>query len=472
MAAILSGKGTLGCMEKPYRSLSFWHDSVPGPLRPRPSLSDDIETDIAIVGAGYTGLWTAYYLKRANPGLDITLLEAEIAGYGASGRNGGWCSGYLSGIDHWLDDPAKRESAIRLQKLMFDTVREVGEVAEAESIDCHFDRSGALEVAVIPAQLKRLQQEIEHLRTLGFDEDDYRWLGPGDVRDALRIDKALAAIHMRHCAAIHPSRLARGLAETLSGQGVRIFEKSPVTSVSGNTPETPGGRVRAGTVIVATEGYTGSIAARKRRLIPVHSMMVVSEPLNEQQIRETGCHRRYCFGNIDRLVTYGQLTQDNRIAFGCRGTYHFGSAIRSFEPGDPEFKLVAGSLLKFFPSLEGIGFTHGWGGAMGVSRTLRPSVNFDPVRRFGWAGGYFGNGVGAAHLAGKTMADLVTGQETERTATPWVNPADQDRKWEPEPLRWLGIKSRAKLMQLADGAEYSGSPLAPVYSKTLDLLFP
>ena len=459
-------------MEKPYRNLSFWHDSVPGPLRPRPSLSADIETDVAIVGAGYTGLWTAYYLKRANPGLDITLLEAEIAGYGASGRNGGWCSGYLSGIDHWLDDPSQRESAVRLQKLMFDTVREVGEVAEAESIDCHFDQSGALEVAVIPAQLKRLQQEIEHLRALGFGEDDYRWLGPGEVREALRIDKAVAAIHMRHCAAIHPSRLARGLAETLSGQGVRIFEKSPVASVSGNTLETPGGRVRAGTVIVATEGYSGSIAGRKRRLIPVHSMMVVTEPLSQQQIDEIAYHRRLCFGNIDRLVTYGQLTQDNRIAFGCRGTYHFGSGIRIFEPGDPEFKLVAGSLLRFFPALEGVDFTHGWGGAMGVSRTLRPSVNFNPDRRFGWAGGYFGNGVGAAHLAGKTLADLVTGQETERTATPWVNPADQDRKWEPEPLRWLGIKSRAQLMHLADSAEYSGSPLAPVYSKTLDFLFP
>ena len=459
-------------MEKPYRSLSFWHDSVPGPLRPRPSLSNDIDTDVAIVGAGYTGLWTAYYLKRANPGLDITLLEAEIAGYGASGRNGGWCSGYLSGIDHWLGDPAHRESAVRLQKLMFETVKEVGEVAETESIDCHFDRSGALEVAVIPAQLKRLQQEIEHLRALGFDDDDYRWLGPGEVREALRIDKAVAAIHLRHCAAIHPSRLARGLAETLSGQGVRIFEKSQVTSVSGNTLVTSGGRVRAGTVIVATEGYSGSIAERKRRLIPVHSMMVVTEPLSEQQIQEIAYHRRYCFGNIDRLVTYGQLTHDNRIAFGCRGTYHFGSGIRVFDPKDPEFKRVAESLLKFFPVLKGIGFTHGWGGAMGVSRTLRPSVNFDKDRRFGWAGGYFGNGVGAAHLAGRTLADLVMDQESERTATPWVNPADQDRKWEPEPLRWLGIKSRAKLMHLADGAEYSGSPMAPVYSKTLDLLFP
>jgi len=472
MAAILSRKGTLGFMENPYRNLSFWHDSVPDLLQPRPSLETDTETDIAIVGAGYTGLWTAYYLKRSNPGLDITLLEAEIAGFGASGRNGGWCSAYFSGIEHWLEDHARRESAIRLQRLMFQTVEDVGRIAEKESIDCHFDPSGSLEVAVIPAQLARLKAELEHLHGLGFGEEDYRWLQQDEMRDTLRIEHALGAIHMKHCAAIHPSRLARGLATTVSAQGVRIFENTPVTAITDQEVNTPGGKIRADKIIVATEGYSATVAGRKRRLIPVHSMMVATEPLNDRQIDDICYHRRFCFGNIDRLVTYGQLTRDKRIAFGCRGTYHYGSGIRVFDPGDNEFEKVFQSLLRFFPALEGIRYTHGWGGAMGVSRTLRPSVNFDPKRGFGWAGGYFGNGVGAAHLAGQTMADLVLGHETERTSTPWVNPPDQDRKWEPEPLRWLGIKSRAKLMQLSDHAEYHNSPMAPVYRGVLNSLFP
>lgn len=459
-------------MEKTYRDLSFWHDSVPGSLQPRPALSGDGTTDIAIIGAGYTGMWTAYYLKRANPGLDIMLLEAEIAGFGASGRNGGWCSGYFSGIDQWLEDPDHREAGIRLQKLMFDTVSEIGRVAERESIDCHYERSGALEVAVIPAQLARLREELEHVRDLGFGEDDYRWLPLGEIQDTLRIDHALAGIHMRHCAAIHPSRLARGLAETLVGMGVRIFEKSPVTTLRENTLTTPGGSIRADRVIVATEGYSDSIAGRKRRLIPVHSMMVVTEPLADSQLDEINFHKRYCFGNIDRLVTYGQLTHDKRIAFGCRGTYHYGSGIRVFEPGDPGFGSVSETLLRFFSGLEGVHFTHRWGGAMGVSRTLQPSVNYDSERRFGWAGGFFGNGVGATHLAGQTMADLVLGNETERTATPWVNPPGRNRNWEPEPLRWLGIKARAKLMQLSDRAEYGNSPMAPVYRGMLNSLFP
>jgi len=459
-------------MVQEFRKLSYWHDSVPGPLEPRSSLDNDIEADVVIAGGGYTGLWTAYYLKQIDPSLDIAILEAEIAGFGASGRNGGWCAGYLSGIDHWLDDPVQQEGALRLQKLMFDTVRDVGRVVRRESIDCHFEQAGALEIAVIPPQLNRLREEFERLQSLGFGEEDYRWLEREELQNLLNVDQALAGIHMKHCAAVHPSRLARGLAGTLAGLGVSLYEKSPVREIRGNELVTPGGKVNAGTVVIATEGYSGTIAGRKRRLIPVHSMMVATEPLSDQQLESIRFHKRICFGNIDRLVTYGQLTADRRIAFGCRGTYHYGSGIRTFDSSDPEFKLVAECLLRFFPDLEGIRFTHGWGGAMGVSRSLKPSVNFDPGRRFGWAGGFFGNGVGATHLAGQTMAELVTGNETERTHTPWVNPAMGLRKWEPEPIRWLGIKSRAKLMQMADWAEYRGSRFAPLISKTLDTLFP
>jgi len=472
MVIILCRNVTLIVMEHEFRKLSYWHDSVPGSLKPRSSLASDIQADIAIVGAGYTGLWTAYYLKLIDPSLDIVILEAEIAGFGASGRNGGWCSAYLSGIDDWLEDPVRRDGAIRLQNLMFDTVLEVGRVTRKESIDCHFEQSGALEIAVIPAQLDRLRKELEHLQGLGFGEDDYRWLGRDELRDTLNVDQALAGIHMQHCAAIHPARLARGLADTVEGLGVSIYEKSPALEISCNVLATPGGKVKAGIVILATEGYSGTIAGRKRRLIPVHSMMVATEPLNDQQLSAIGYNKRFCFGNLDRLVTYGQLTADRRIAYGCRGTYHYGSGIRTFNFGDPEFKLVSKSLLQFFPDLEGIRFTHGWGGAMGVPRSLRPAVNFDPERRFGWAGGYFGNGVGATHLAGQTMADLVMGNDTERTQTPWVNPAARQKKWEPEPVRWLGVKSRAKLMHLADWAEHRGSRFAPMISKTLDTLFP
>ena len=295
---------------------------------------------------------------------------------------------------------------------------------------------------------------------------------PGIFGECLAWKAHSQAIHMKHCAAIHPARLARGLAEVVEGLGVSLYEQSPVVQIDQKTLVTAAGTVNAGAVVVATEGYSGTIAGRQRRLVPVHSMMVVTEPLSDSQIDSIGFDRRYCFGNLDWLVTYGQLTADRRIAFGCRGTYHYGSRIRTFNPNDPEFQLVRQTLLRFFPQLEGISFSHAWGGCMGVSRSLRPAVNFDREQRFGWAGGYFGNGVGASHLAGRTMADLVDGKNTERTKTPWVNPADADRTWEPEPVRWLGVKSRARLMHWADHAEYRHSPAAPLITGTLDTLFP
>jgi len=456
-------------MTEHYRKLSFWHASVPGPLAPRPALQTERDADVAIVGAGYTGLWTAYHLKKQRPDLDIALLEAEIAGYGASGRNGGWCSAFLSGIDKWLDSPQQRDSAIRLQKLMFETVRKIGETSTKESIDCHFEQSGAVEIAVNSAQLDHMREEIDYRRAAGFGEADYRWLERDELDSMLHVDQAKGGILMSHCAAIHPARLARGLAEVVERMGVRLYDQSAVLEVSDRQVTTAGGAIRAPVILLATEGYSGSLPGRKDRLIPVHSMMVCTEPLSAEQLAATGFQKRFAFGNGDRVVTYGQLTADQRIAFGCRGTYHFGARVQTaFHEQDVDFELVRNTLLRFFPGLKGIGFTHAWGCAMGVSRSLQPSVCFDPVRGLGWAGGYFGNGVGATHLAAQTLADLVLEQDTDRIHTPWVNPPDANRRWEPEPLRWLGIKSARILMHLADKAEYRDSRLTPLITTTLE----
>ena len=458
--------------EKAYRNLSFWHDSTPGSLTPRPALEGDIEVDIAIVGGGYTGLWTAWYLKQIDPGLNITILEAEIAGFGASGRNGGWCAAYLSGIEHWFSDPDARDGAVRLQRQMFDAVTEVGRVAQHESIDCHFEQAGALEVAVLPAQLKRLREDLESMHGRGFSDKDYRWLSADETRGKLNIDRSLGGLLMSHCATIHPARLAWGLAEAVEKRQIRLCEQTPVLEITGRQLHTPRGNVTAQSIVLATEGYTDTLPGQQRRLIPVHSMMVVTEPLDAEQIEAIGFPRRYAFGNLDHVTTYGQLTADNRIAFGCRGSYNYGSKILHFDPAEAEFDIVRKTLLRFFPVLEGIQFTHAWGGAMGVSRSLRPSVNYDPATGLAWAGGYFGNGVGATNLAGRTMADLILGRDTERVNTPWVNPPCSHTKWEPEPFRWLGINTRRQLMQLADKAEYKSSVFAPLINKTLDILFP
>ncbi len=463
--------------EQHYRDISFWHDSLPGSLSPRPGLENDIEVDIAIAGAGYTGLWTAYYLKKHKPTLSIAIIESEIAGFGASGRNGGWCASYMTGIEKAMARPGLADGAIRLQKQMFDTVKEVGRVAELESIDCHFDQSGHVEAAVLPAHLERIREHVDFMHGLGFNEDDYQLLSEHQLREHINIDGALGGMYMSHCAAIHPARLVRGLADLLEGMGVKIYEQTAVIRLDKQGLITTGGRVRAGTTVLATEGYTGSVKGLGRKLIPIHSMMVATEPLSDLQLEQIGMRQRYVFNNPDHITTYGQLTADRRIAFGCRGSYLFGARVRPrFDPADPEFNLVWESLLKFFPTLSSSNFTHAWGGAMGVSRTLNPAVCFNKESRLGWAGGYFGNGVGACHLAGRTMADLILERDTDRLHTPWVNPEferDLEKKlWEIEPVRWLGIKSRTRLMQWADRAEYSNSSAASLISKTLDTLFP
>ncbi len=460
-----------------YRSQSYWLDTLQGQLAPRPSLPGDASADVAIIGAGYTGLWTAWYLKHHAPHLDIALLEADIAGFGASGRNGGWCSAYLSGIDDWLDDPHTREAAIDLQRQLFATVDEVGRVACLENIDCHFDKSGHVSVAVNPSQLAREREWLAHWRALGFGEDDLRPLGAAEVARRVRIAGALGGHHMPHCAAIQPAALARGLARAVVARGVKLYERTPVTAWRDRTLETPHGALRAEVVLLATEGFTDSLHGLNRRLIPIHSMMIATEKLTPEEIDATGLKRRYTWNNGRHLVTYGQLTRDGRIAFGSRGRYYFrGARHTRFDRGDPLFGEIREELGTLFPVLRGKAITHQWGGPMGVSRDLRPAVVWDTATRSGWAGGYFGDGVGASNLAGRTLADLVLDRDTARRRTPWVNPpgsrSPPARRWEPEPLRWLAIAARYRVMGMADRAETAESPAAKRLNWLLENVFP
>jgi glycine/D-amino acid oxidase-like deaminating enzyme len=192
-----------------YRKQSFWLDSVPGSLEPRPALTANIKADVVIIGAGYSGMWTAWYLNKHAPDLDIVIVEAEIAGFGASGRNGGWCSAYVSGLEKQMGNPSIRNEAISLQRLMFDTVTEVGKVAAAEAIDCHFAHEGHVAVAVLPGQLERDRHHVEFMHEKGFGAD-FEWLNQQEVSDRVHVEGALGGVFMPHCAAIHPARLARG----------------------------------------------------------------------------------------------------------------------------------------------------------------------------------------------------------------------------------------------------------------------
>jgi glycine/D-amino acid oxidase-like deaminating enzyme len=302
-----------------YRSLSFWLDSLPGDLSPRDPLPGDLDVDVAIAGAGFTGLWTAYYLASASPGLRIAVCEQEIAGFGASGRNGGWCSAYFPASLAKLERMAGRDQAIAMYRAMEDTVDEVGRVVAAEDIDCHWAKGGALQLARSPAQLERAIEHINESRSYGFGAEDVRLLTAAETAEQVTADGLAGATYTPHCAAIHPARLARGLAEAVRGRGVRVFEDTPVTEIAPGRLRTTRGTVRAQYVIRATEGYTPGLPGLHRAIAPVYSLMIATAPLPESVWDEIGLASRPTFGDYRHLIIYGQRTADGRLAFGGRG---------------------------------------------------------------------------------------------------------------------------------------------------------
>jgi glycine/D-amino acid oxidase-like deaminating enzyme len=437
--------------------LSFWHDSLPEPITPRPPLPADTEVDVAIVGAGYTGLWTAYYLKKAQPTARVAVLEANFAGFGASGRNGGWCSAlFPSSLSKVAKISGSRQAAAALQRALNATVDEIGRVVAAEGIDCHYAKGGTVVLARSAVQLARAREDVAEVQSFGFGEQDLRLLTATEAQRHANATDVLGGTFTPHCAAIHPARLVRGLAEVVERLGVAVYEQTQVTAIRDGIVTTQHGTVRADVVVRATEGYTASIRGFKRAVAPVYSLMLATEPLSEDVWQQIGLTRRQTIADYRHLIIYGQRTADGRFAFGGRGApYHYGSSITPEYDREPhvhaELKRVLGEL---FPILREVHVTHTWGGALGVPRDWFASVGIDRTAKLAWAGGYVGDGVGASNLAGRTLAQLLRGgalDEDELTGLPWVG--HRSRKWEVEPLRWLGANLGLRVMAGADAEE-------------------
>ena len=437
------------------RALSLWHDSLPpeDTLERRPSLDGDTDVDVAIVGAGYTGLWTAHSLLGLDPGLRVVVLEAETAGFGASGRNGGWCSALLPMSLSAMAAHAGNDGALAMQRAMFATVDEVGRAAAAEGIDCHYAKGGYLHLATNPAHTVRLREELSEARRFGLGEEDLRWLDRTEAAERLDAAGVLGALYTPHCAAIHPARLARGLARAVERRGATIHEGTRATAIEPGRVVTDHGTVRAEIVVRATEGFTSSLHGEQRTLVPLYSLMIATEPLAESVWEEIGLRHRETFNDARHLIIYGQRTADGRFAFGGRGApYHYGSVVRpEFDRNAATHEALARTLRTLFPAIGDATITHRWGGPLGVARDWTCSVGLDRERGLAWAGGYVGDGVATTNLAGRTLADLITGRDTDLTRLLWVG--HRSRRWEPEPLRWLGIRGGLRLPAGADRAE-------------------
>jgi glycine/D-amino acid oxidase-like deaminating enzyme len=433
--------------------VSFWWHELGGLPPPRPALAGDSSADVCIVGAGYTGLWAAWYLKAAAPELDVLVVEKAAAGFGASGRNGGWLTGNFA----WPPERylgAGGEAGVRaLIRALEGTVDEVIRVAEAEGIDADIHRTDELMVAVTPAQLTRIVEEAAEKRHWA---ERVSLLSSAEVAARIRVAGALGALRIAGVARLQPAKLAAGLARAVEGRGVRIAEGTQVTRIAPGRVETDRGTVRAGAVLRCTEGFTTDLPGHRRDWLPLVSAQIVTEPLPERLWDAIGWEGRELLADGANSYVYCQRTREGRIALGGRGSaYRFGSRLDARGEVDRRtLDWLVGRLHRHFPMLRGVGIDHAWGGVIGVPRDWCATVGFDPASRIGWAGGYVGVGVSTANLAGRTLADLVLRRTSALTDLPWVN--RRVRRWEPEPLRWLGVRGMYAALDAADRAEARG----------------
>jgi glycine/D-amino acid oxidase-like deaminating enzyme len=442
--------------------VSFWFRDIGGLPARRPPLRGDADVDVCIVGAGFTGLWTAYYLKRAAPDLSVAVLEKEFAGFGASGRNGGWCAGEFPWRrDRYLES-GDRDSLAAFETAAHAAVDEVLRVCAAEGIDADLHRTDCLTYACTPAQWQRLREQHAQATDRGAAATQLSLVDAAEARARIRIRNAMGALVLHGVARVQPAKLVRGLAEAVERLGVAIHEGTEVTAIAPRRVHTRQGVVRAGYVLRATEGFTHGIAGQEREVLPLNSALIVTEPVPDALWAEIGWAGGELMADASHVYCYAQRTRGNRIAIGGRGVpYRFGS--RTDIAGRTQPATVAQLrriLARLLPQAAGLRIDHAWCGVLGVPRDWCATVGLDPATGIGWAGGYVGVGVSTSNLAGRTLADLVLGRQTALTRLPWVN--RRPPRWEPEPLRWLGVQGMYGLYRLADRMEARGAGTSPL----------
>lgn len=432
--------------------VSFWYSQI-GLPRYRPALPGPTEVDVAIVGSGFTGLWAAYYLAAARPDLKIAILEKEFAGFGASGRNGGWLSSELAGSRPRYAATHGRDGVVRLLQAMRDAVDEVIAVAAAEGIDADIVKNGLLEVARNPAQVERAHERIEEERSWGAGEEDFQLLTANEARHRITVQHGDIAVYTPHCARVQPAKLVTGLARAVERRGVTIYEQTQATSIVSGSVHTDRGLVRAPVILRCLEGFIADIRGERRDWLPMNSSMIVTEPLSGDRWDAIGWDGTELLGDLAHAYMYAQRTADGRIAIGGRGVpYRYAS--RTDDRGATQQSTIAGLsalLADMFPAVDTARVEHAWCGVLGVPRDWCATVTFDRESGLGTAGGYVGSGLTTTNLAGRTLADLVAGHDTELTSLPWVG--RRVRRWEPEPLRWLGVHAMYALYRTADNRE-------------------
>ena len=425
------------------RPVSYWLDQPDAPAA-QPPLAGKISAELAIVGGGFTGLWTALQAKEADPGRDVVLLEARRIAWAGSGRNGGFCSASLT---HGLANGHDRFPAelATLERLGSQNLDEIEKAVARYGIDCDFARTGELAVATQPWQLDGLRETARLAASLG---KDVQLMNAAQVQAEVASPTYAGGLwDAAGCATVDPARLAWGLRAACLRAGVRVYEDTPVTSL---TPErgpaaginltAPRGRVSARQVALATGTFSPLLRRLRYYLIPVYDYVLVTEPLTGEQLASIGWHNRQGVGDSANQFHYYRLTRDNRILWGgYDAVYYYGSKIRPGQDQRPAtFAKLAEHFFQTFPQLEDVSFTHQWGGVIDTCSRFCAFFGTAHAGRLAYAAGYTGLGVGASRFGGRVLLDLLSGRATELTELELVR--TKPIPFPPEPLRSAGVQ--------------------------------
>jgi glycine/D-amino acid oxidase-like deaminating enzyme len=434
--------------------VSFWLDDPMAPSSGS-TLVGRTTADLTVVGGGYTGLWTALLAKAAQPQLDVVLLEADLCGWAASGRNGGFCAASLT---HGLSNGIERfpDEIDTLERLGHENLDGIESAVDRWSIECDFERTGELSVATEPHQVAVLQEAADQGRQHG---QQLTLLDRGEMQAEVHSPTYLAGLwDQAGCALVNPARLAWGLRRACEEAGVRIYEHSPVDDLDsdgtgghgGLTLTTSHGMVRTSTVALATNAYPSMVRRLRRYVVPVYDYVLTSEPLNPMQRAAIGWSRRQGIGGSGNQFLYYRLTADDRILFGgYDAIYHFRNGLRpSLEQRQSTFLTLAELFVETFPQLEDVSFTHSWSGAIDTCSRFCAFFDRSHDGRVVSAAGYTGLGVGASRFGAQVMLDLLSGEETELTRLQFVR--TKPLPFPPEPFRYAGIELTRWSMARAD----------------------